>query len=56
MNYAILPFVVIMGASTLYYYLFARKWFTGPVRVVDGQTVILEEEDLDATTTEKTEQ
>ncbi|CAO3691997.1 unnamed protein product [Umbelopsis ramanniana] len=48
MNYAILPFVVIMGASTLYYMLFARKWFTGPVRVVDGEQVILEEEDLDA--------
>jgi hypothetical protein len=48
MNYAILPFVVIMGSSTLYYMFFARKWFTGPVRVVDGEQVILEEEDLDA--------
>ncbi|KAI9288839.1 amino acid/polyamine transporter I [Umbelopsis sp. AD052] len=56
MNYAILPFVVIMGASTLYYYLFARKWFTGPVRVVDGEQVILEEEDLDAVTAEKQHQ
>lgn len=48
MNYAILPFVVIMGTSTLYYLIFARKWFTGPVRVVDGEQVILDEEDLDA--------
>ncbi|KAJ2960070.1 hypothetical protein NQZ79_g4473 [Umbelopsis isabellina] len=56
MNYAILPFVVIMGASVGYYYLFARKWFTGPVRVVDGEQVVLGEDDEEPVTNEKTEQ
>ncbi|KAM3583407.1 hypothetical protein VKS41_004320 [Umbelopsis sp. WA50703] len=55
MNYAVLPFVVIMGASVGYYYFFARKWFTGPVRVVDGQQVVLGEDDEEPVA-EKTEQ
>ncbi|KAL0079629.1 amino acid/polyamine transporter I [Phycomyces blakesleeanus] len=45
MNYAVIPFVVIMAFSTGYYMIWGRKWFTGPVRVVDGEEVILEEDD-----------
>lgn len=45
MNYAIVPFAFIMICSMTYFFIWGRKWFTGPVRVIDGQEVILDEED-----------
>ncbi|KAJ8652213.1 hypothetical protein O0I10_012174 [Lichtheimia ornata] len=45
MNYAIVPFAFIMILSGGYFALFARKWFTGPVRVIDGQEVVLGDDD-----------
>lgn len=48
MNYAIVPFAFIMACSSLYFYFFARHWFTGPVRVIDGQEVVLGDEDDDS--------
>ena len=45
MNYAIVPFAFIMLCSLTYFYFWGRKWFTGPVRVIDGKEVILDEED-----------
>lgn len=45
MNYAIVPFAFIMIFSGGYFALFARKWFTGPVRVIDGQEVVLGDDD-----------
>ncbi|KAG1152130.1 hypothetical protein G6F37_008059 [Rhizopus arrhizus] len=35
MNFAIIPFVFVIGLSTLAYLVSGRKWFTGPVRNVD---------------------
>ncbi|KAI8988952.1 amino acid/polyamine transporter I [Pilobolus umbonatus] len=46
MNYAIVPFAAIMICSMTYFYFWGRKWFTGPVRYVDGKEIILEEEEL----------
>lgn len=45
MNYAVVPFAAIMICSMTYFYFWGRKWFTGPVRVVEGKEVILGEED-----------
>ncbi|KAI8391378.1 amino acid/polyamine transporter I [Radiomyces spectabilis] len=45
MNYAIVPFAAIMLVSSGYFYFWGRKWFTGPVRIVDGQKVILEDDE-----------
>ncbi|CAO3636929.1 unnamed protein product [Cunninghamella blakesleeana] len=55
MNYAIVPFAFIMILSTGYYLIWARKWFTGPVRIVDGEEIILEEgeEEIDQAKFEK---
>ncbi|KAI8988111.1 amino acid/polyamine transporter I [Mycotypha africana] len=44
MNYAIVPFAAIMICSMTYFYFWGRKWFTGPVRVIDGQHVILDDD------------
>ncbi|KAG0188290.1 hypothetical protein DFQ28_005147 [Apophysomyces sp. BC1034] len=44
MNYAIVPFAFIMILSTGYFLIWGRKWFTGPVRVIDGQHVILDDD------------
>ncbi|KAL0086809.1 amino acid/polyamine transporter I [Phycomyces blakesleeanus] len=48
MNYAIVPFGVIMGLSIGYYMIWGYKWFTGPVRIVNGEVVI--EDDYSAQT------
>lgn len=55
MNYAIVPFAFIMILSTGYYMIWGRKWFKGPVRIVDGQEVILGEDDeeIDQSNNEK---
>lgn len=45
MNYAIVPFAFVMFLSTGYFVIWGRKWFKGPVRVVDGEEVIVEEDD-----------
>ncbi|KAI8093704.1 amino acid/polyamine transporter I [Halteromyces radiatus] len=45
MNYAIVPFAFIMILSTGYFLIWGRKWFKGPVRVVDGQEVIVGEDE-----------
>ncbi|KAI9495448.1 amino acid/polyamine transporter I [Zychaea mexicana] len=45
MNYAIAPFAFIMILSVGYFAIWGRKWFTGPVRVVDGQEVVLSDDD-----------
>lgn len=45
MNYAVVPFAAIMICSMTYFYFWGRKWFTGPVRVIDGKEVVLDEED-----------
>ncbi|ORZ03010.1 amino acid/polyamine transporter I [Syncephalastrum racemosum] len=45
MNYAIVPFAFIMICSVGYYAIWGRKWFTGPVRVVNGQEVVLGDDD-----------
>lgn len=44
MNYAIVPFAFIMLCSLTYFYFWGRKWFTGPVRVIDGKVVILDDD------------
>ncbi|KAI8876756.1 amino acid transporter [Backusella circina FSU 941] len=49
MNYAIVPFAFIMICSMGYFFIWGRKWFTGPVRVVDGQEVILDDESINST-------
>ncbi|KAG1450589.1 hypothetical protein G6F56_008307 [Rhizopus delemar] len=43
MNYAVVPFGAIMFFSMAYYFIWGRKWFKGPVRMVDGKEVILDE-------------
>ncbi|KAI9252669.1 amino acid/polyamine transporter I [Sporodiniella umbellata] len=35
MNFAIIPFVFVMGISISAYLISGRKWFTGPVRNID---------------------
>ena len=45
MNYAIAPFAFIMLLSGGYFAIWGRKWFTGPVRVVNGQEVVLGDDD-----------
>lgn len=45
MNYAIAPFAFIMILSVGYFAIWGRKWFTGPVRVIDGQEVVLGDDD-----------
>ncbi|KAI8055589.1 amino acid/polyamine transporter I [Gilbertella persicaria] len=44
MNYAIVPFAAIMICSMTYFYFWGRKWFTGPIRMVDGKEIILDDE------------
>ncbi|KAF7731688.1 hypothetical protein EC973_008859 [Apophysomyces ossiformis] len=44
MNYAIVPFAFIMLLSTGYFFIWGRKWFTGPVRIIDGQHVIMDDD------------
>lgn len=44
MNYAIVPFAFIMILSTGYFFIWGRKWFTGPVRIIDGQHVIMDDD------------
>lgn len=46
MNYAVVPFAAIMIFSMGYYFIWGRKWFTGPVRMVDGKEVILDDESI----------
>jgi amino acid transporter len=46
MNYAIVPFAAIMVTSMTYFYFWGRKWFTGPVRIIDGKQVILDDESI----------
>lgn len=46
MNYAIVPFAFIMIVSMTYFYFWGRKWFTGPVRMVDGKEIILDDESI----------
>jgi amino acid transporter len=48
MNYAIVPFAFIMICSMGYFLIWGRKWFTGPVRVIDGQEVILDDESINS--------
>ncbi|KAI8639817.1 amino acid/polyamine transporter I [Parasitella parasitica] len=43
MNFAIIPFVFVIGIASLVYAISGRKWFTGPVRNID--TVVIREED-----------
>ncbi|ORZ05239.1 amino acid/polyamine transporter I [Absidia repens] len=45
MNYAIVPFAFVMMLSTGYFMIWGRKWFKGPIRVVDGQEVIVENDE-----------
>ncbi|KAG2218517.1 hypothetical protein INT45_000943, partial [Circinella minor] len=45
MNYAIAPFAFIMILSGGYFAIWGRKWFTGPVRVINGQEVVLGDDD-----------
>ncbi|KAI7848160.1 amino acid/polyamine transporter I [Circinella umbellata] len=45
MNYAIAPFAFIMLLSGGYFAIWGRKWFTGPVRVINGQEVVLGDDD-----------
>jgi hypothetical protein len=52
MNYAIVPFAAIMICSMTYFYFWGRKWFTGPVRVIDGQQVILDDESIRSSSSE----
>lgn len=65
MNFAVVPFVFVIGLATLVYAVSGHKWFTGPVRDLDSITVIEEpivqntpsiivlEEDEDQTNLEK---
>lgn len=58
MNYAVVPYVFIMLASGLWFALFARHWFTGPYRIINGQRVLLyddEEDESIPSTTPKAE-
>ncbi|GAA5803198.1 hypothetical protein HPULCUR_008674 [Helicostylum pulchrum] len=52
MNYAIVPFAAIMICSVTYFYFWGRKWFTGPVRVIGNQQVILEYEPIRSSSSE----
>jgi hypothetical protein len=52
MNYAIVPFAAIMICSMTYFYFWGRKWFTGPVGVIDGQQVILDDESIRSSSSE----
>ncbi|CDH56687.1 amino acid transporter [Lichtheimia corymbifera JMRC:FSU:9682] len=47
MNYAVVPYVFIMLASGLWFALFARHWFTGPYRIINGQRVLLYDDEED---------
>ncbi|KAI9270486.1 amino acid/polyamine transporter I [Phascolomyces articulosus] len=57
MNYAIAPFAFIMLLSGGYFAIWGRKWFTGPVRVVNGKEVVLGDDDdsIPSVTKEKEE-
>ncbi|KAG1588445.1 hypothetical protein G6F48_005261 [Rhizopus delemar] len=46
MNYAVVPFGAIMIFSMAYYFIWGRKWFTGPVRIVDGKKVMLDDDSI----------
>ncbi|KAI8356178.1 amino acid/polyamine transporter I [Blakeslea trispora] len=35
MNFAVIPFVFIIGLASLVYVISGRKWFTGPIRYID---------------------
>ncbi|KAI7901031.1 amino acid permease-domain-containing protein [Cokeromyces recurvatus] len=39
MNFAIIPFVVVIGLASFVYLISGRKWFTGPVRDIDTITI-----------------
>ncbi|CDS14519.1 hypothetical protein LRAMOSA06688 [Lichtheimia ramosa] len=47
MNYAVLPYAFIMLASGLWFAVSARHWFTGPYRIINGQRVLLYDDDDD---------
>lgn len=32
MNFAVVPFVFVIGLASLVYVISGRKWFTGPIR------------------------
>lgn len=36
MNFAIVPFVIVIGLAILAYMVSGRKWFTGPIRNVEA--------------------
>lgn len=42
MNFAVVPFVVVIGLASIAYVVSGRKWFTGPVRNID--TIVREED------------
>lgn len=35
MNYAIVPFVFVIGISSGYFAIWGRKWFKGPINHTD---------------------
>ncbi|KAI8981766.1 amino acid/polyamine transporter I [Mycotypha africana] len=39
MNFAIIPVVFIIGLATIVYCVSGRKWFTGPIRDIDSETL-----------------
>ena len=47
MNYAVIPYAFIMLASGLWFAVSVRHWFTGPYRIINGQRVLLYDDDDD---------
>ncbi|KAI7884085.1 hypothetical protein K492DRAFT_229389 [Lichtheimia hyalospora FSU 10163] len=47
MNYAVVPYAFIMLASGLWFAVSVRHWFTGPYRIINGQRVLLYDDDDD---------
>lgn len=44
MNYTVVVNSAVWGGSLLYYYIDARKWFTGPKMTIEGEEELTEEQ------------
>lgn len=44
MNYTVVVNCAVWGGSLLYYYIDARKWFTGPKMTLEGEQDLTEEQ------------
>jgi hypothetical protein len=44
MNYTVVVNSAVWGGSLLYYFIDARKWFTGPKMTIEGEETLTEEQ------------